>query len=619
MPRSHPLRPSSNAPATTSSSLGGLRRRPELIATWTYHRTESAVVVKDPVALTYHRMRPDEYFVLQCLDRCDSLEELCAAYEERFPETRVKTTEINDLVLHFHRLGLTISALPEQGSRLHEKWLREKNRRWKSQLSSVLFIRFPGVDPEPFLRRVYPCVRPLFHPIGFVLGGLVVAAGITILCSQWDRFTHEFPTLHQWMSLRAVVCLGVTIGSVKILHELGHAFVCKHFGGECHQIGPMLLVFTPALYCDTSDSWMLPDRYARASVGAAGMVTELLLASIATVVWASTGHSLVHYLAMNVMLVCSVSTVLFNANPLLRYDGYYILSDLCDVPNLGQKAQRSLRALLSRVLLGIPQAADARPSGNRFWLLSYAILAGVYRWALTAFILFWLLWMLRPYRLESIGRMLCLIAFSGLAVTSIQPVFQLLRHPGKRRQVKMARLAITASIFLAMLVASLIPLPSGESSVGKLTPRVETPIYVTTGGLLDRILVKTGEQVKQGQELAVLTNADVDLQLNQAASRVESQRVLVEALEASRIESLTSANELPAARTLLSELERQLDSRRARKDALRIKAPAAGTLVDAPTLEVAPSNEVSLANWSGRPTDQRNQGCRLDSGTEIFA
>ena len=117
------------------------------------------------------------------------------------------------------------------------------------------------------------------------------------------------------------------IGGTKVFHELGHALICKHFGGECHQIGPMLLVFTPALYCDTSDSWMLPSRWQRAAVGMAGVATEILLAAVATMVWVSTAPGLTHYIAMNVMLVCSVSTLLFNANPLLRYDGYYVLSD----------------------------------------------------------------------------------------------------------------------------------------------------------------------------------------------------------------------------------------------------------------------------------------------------
>ena len=126
------------------------------------------------------------------------------------------------------------------------------------------------------------------------------------------------------------------------MHEFGHGLSCKHFGGECHEIGVMLLVFTPCLYCNVSDSWMLPNKWHRAAIGAAGMYVELVLASIATFVWWFSQPGPFNYICLSVMFICSVSTVMFNANPLLRYDGYYILSDFLEIPNLRQKASTIL-------------------------------------------------------------------------------------------------------------------------------------------------------------------------------------------------------------------------------------------------------------------------------------
>lgn len=596
------------------------RKRPDLVATCTRHQHESAIVVKDPVALAYHRMRPDEYFVLEHLNGKRTLEELCDLYEAEHPGERVKAHEMNELLFRLHRLGLTVSDREEQGDRLIEKSRRERHQKWKGQLSGILFIKFPGVDPEPFLRRLYPYARFCFRPAAIVLFITMAIAALCLIVSHWTRFSHEFPSMQAWISFRAIATLAIVIGFVKVMHELGHAFTCKHFGGECHQIGPMLLVFTPALYCDTSDSWTLPNRFARASVGAAGIATEVVIASAATIVWANTGESsLIHYLAMNVMLVCSVSTLLFNANPLLRYDGYYVLSDLCDVPNLGQRSRTLLQATLGNLLFGVPDSySGVQDSRERFWLLCYAIAAAAYRWVLTALILGWLLWMLRPYRLESVGLTLCAVAVIGLITTSSRPLIHFMSHPGKGRQIRMGR-TLSTSLCLAIFIGIVfLPLPSGISVTGKLAPRKEIPVFVTTDGMLEEVFVEEDQPVEKGARLARLSNPELSLQVEQTRARVEKQRVLVEALKASQIQSATNANELPAAESLLAELTKQLQSREARFDALVIKAPDHGVLIQSPQRESQPSDTVSLATWSGLPTDSRNRGCLIESGTELF-
>lgn len=597
------------------------RKRPDLVIAHTRHKYDSAVVVKDPVAMKYHRMRPDEYFVLERLRPGATLQSLQRDYQREYAPEKVTLAELNALLFRFHSLGLTLSDSPEQGDRLLEKRRTDQNKRLTQHLSSVLFIRFPGVDPEPLLRKLYPVVRPLLSRVGLAMIAMTCLAALFTLASNWPRFLSEFPAMHQWIQLRAVLILAAVIGGTKILHEIGHAVVCKHFGSECHQIGPMLLVFTPALYCDTSDSWTLSNRFARAAVGMAGIGTEILLASLATLVWASTGPSLVHYLAMNIMVVCSVSTLLFNANPLLRYDGYYVLADLCDVPNLAPKSRGVLSRLAGRWFLGIKTDEDQSiGKRERFWLVIYALAALVYRWTLTLLILWFILLILRPYRLESVGWTLCLFAAGGLLLTTLRGPISFLRHPGQKRLIRMDRALKTGAVLAILIVTASLPLPWGESAEGRIVPHQEIPIYVATAGHLDQIQTLAGTNVQKDDPIARLVNPNVEFLFIKAQSRVSKQQELVDALSSSQLTLPDAANELPVAEAILVEFRRQLKTRQTRRDALLIRAPASGRLIAPPrrTTDVATMSDLRLASWNGDPTEPRNRGCFVQSGTELF-
>ncbi len=597
-----------------------MRCRADLIAVETIHKNESAIVVKDPVAMKYHRMRPDEYFVLQRLDGTRSLEQICDEYEERFAPQRVSAAELNRLLFRFHQSGLTISDVAMQGDRLADRRRKDRRQRMMQHISGVLFIRFPGVDPEPLLRRLYPLMRPLLGPLGMASAIALCLFSLLLFVTRWEQFSSEFPRMSHWLQLDSVLILAAVIGLTKVLHELGHAVTCKHFGGECHQIGPMLLVFTPALYCDTSDSWLLPSRWQRAAVGMAGIATEVFLAAVATIVWTATAPGLIHYLAMNVMLVCSVSTLMFNANPLLRYDGYYVLSDLCDVPNLAEKSRRLLAQRMSKLLLGVDrEPPEPMARSARFWMMTYGISAAVYRWGLTLLILWFVSIVLRPYRLESLGRVICLLAAGGLLFTLLRGPIHFLRNPAQRRLVQMKRTFLSMFVLAGLVVLACIPLPSGVNASGQILPRQETPIYITTAGRLESVAALPGSTVKKGDTVATLINDDIQLQYVRAKGRFESQQRIVDSIRRSQFDTPEAANELPAAKSLLEDLQRQLETRKSRLQALVIRAPASGTLIAAPKRPAQRANEYRLVAWSGYPTDPENQNCYLQPGTELMS
>ena len=226
-----------------------------------------------------------------------------------------------------------------------------------------------------------------------------------------------------------------------------HGLSCKHYGGECHEMGMMLLVFTPCLYCDVSDSWMLPNKWKRAAIGAAGMYVELILASIATYLWWWSHPGIFNQLCLDVMFVSSVSTLLFNANPLLRYDGYYILSDIIEIPNLRQKASTILGRLASKWCLGIKQPEDPfLPQRNLGLFALYAVASSIYMWIVTASIFFFVWNVFKPYRLEVLGRLLAAGAIWGLVVRPAYGMIKFFKVPGRRDEVKSFNLAITLAI-----------------------------------------------------------------------------------------------------------------------------------------------------------------------------
>ncbi len=607
------LKSSINRPLSVS-------RRRDLRVVKTRHRHSSAIVIKDPIAMRFHRLRPEEYFVLERLSTNETLQSLCDAFDRQFAPQRVTPAEMNSLVLRLHQCALTVSDSAGQGDSLSARRRRESLQKLKQHASSLLFIRFPGVDPEPLLRRLYPAVRPLLGRFGIAMAVSLVLAALILFASRWNDFSAEFPRITQWLRPDSMLILAMVIGLTKVCHELGHAIACKHFGGECHSIGPMLLVFTPALYCDTSDSWMLPNRLHRAVIGMAGMMTEILIASVATIMWANTASGLPHVFAMNVMVVCGISTVLFNANPLLRYDGYYVLSDLCDVPNLGETSKRLLSARMARLMFGVEGPVDDEfDAPARGMLMAYALAADAYRISLTVMILWMLSVMLRPYQLDSIGYLLCVVTGVGMITTMVRTPIRFLRNPAKRRRMKLRQslLTIIAVCFLGAFVC--YPFASTVTTPGRVVPRSEFPIYVTSAGKLIDMLAEPGDLVQKGQPIARLENATLVLEAEKLRGKVATQQGVVESLRHSQVTVPEAGNQLRVAESVLNDLEEQLRSRQLRVDGLTIAAPSSGRLIEAPRKPRAAHEEMTLASWSGTPSEKFNRRCYLETGTEIYS
>ena len=255
---------------SSSSRRLPIRMRPDLSARRQRYQGRLYWVVKDPVALQYFRFEEEEFTILEMLDGQSSLDELADEFERRFPPQSIRVEELQ-FIGTLHRSGLVITDSPGQGDQLKKRRDERKTKELQQRFTNVLAIKFKGIDPEWLLTFLYsfPPVRWFFSRTAFFLCCLLCLSAALLIGVQFDEFQSKLPAFNTFFSAQNWLLIGAVLGCTKILHEFGHGLSCKHFGGECHEMGVMLLVLTPCLYCNVSDSWMLPNKWHRAAIGAA--------------------------------------------------------------------------------------------------------------------------------------------------------------------------------------------------------------------------------------------------------------------------------------------------------------------------------------------------------------
>jgi putative peptide zinc metalloprotease protein len=604
--------------SSTTRSVG-LRKRGDLAVTRQLYQGQAWFVVKDPISLHYFRFRPEEYALLEMLDGEASLDTLKDQFEERFPPRRITVEELARFVSTLHRSGLVIGDRPGQGPQLFERRRQRKWKEWVAWISNVMALRFRGIDPDRILDRLDPWVGWIFSPPAIVAGVAFALSALLLVLVNFSVFRSKLPEFNEFFAAGNWLYLAIALGFTKVLHEFGHGLSCKHYGGECHEMGVMLLVFTPCLYCDVSDSWMLPSKWKRAAIGAAGMYVEVLLASLATYLWWNSNPGIFNQLCLDVMFVSSVSTIMFNANPLLRYDGYYILSDLLEIPNLRQKASTILGRLASKWCLGIKQPDDPfLPQRKLGWFALYAVASSLYMWFVTASIFLFVWNVFKPYRLETLGRILAAGAIWGLVIRPTHGMIKFLRVPGRRDEVKAVNLLVTCLVAgLVAAAVALIPLPQRVWCPAELRPRGAETVYVPVTGRVESILVKPDAEVRQGQELVILTSRELDLEIAELEGRRVQAQTRLESLQRERFSDPDAALEIGTVEETLKSVLEQLERKQRDRAELVLKAPRGGVVLPAQSVAARPDPTGRLTGWSGHPLDERNLGATFTPGTVV--
>lgn len=591
--------------------------RPDLVVQRQTWQGRDYWLIKDPLTLKYFRFEQEEFAILESLDGIASSEEVRERFEQRFAPQRINATELQTLLANLHRSHLVIADAAGQGDQLLARHHERARKAWLGTLGNLLAIRFRGVDPDRLLTWLAGCGWLFSVPAALCAAALVLSA-LALLAAEFDVFRARLPGFQAFFAVRNWLLLAVTLAVTKVLHEFGHGLACKRFGGECHEMGVMLLVGTPCLYCNVTDAWMIPSKWRRAAIGAAGMYVELILAAICTFVWWFSQPGLVNHLCLNVMFVSSVSTLLFNGNPLMRFDGYYILSDLLEIPNLRQKATAVIQRKLGSWILGLGESRDPfLPVRGRWLFALYAVASSIYGW-LVSFSIFWFLYrVLQPYGLAIVGQLLGVMMIVSLVVVPLVRLARFLLQPARAQQMNKTRAAVALAIIAAAVVGGLsIPLPHYIACSLEVQTRGATSVYVDVPGQVKLVHLAAGF-VEAGQTLVELDDIDARLAEQRLAGQRDQLAARVDSIRQRAHTDDDALLELAHAEQSLAAIEIQLARRREELAKLTIRAPIAGLLTPPPTRPAEQGPRTHLAAWSGRPLDACNVGAHLEASTLI--
>jgi putative peptide zinc metalloprotease protein len=602
--------------ASSTSRPLALRMRADLEVVQQEWQGRSCWVIKDPLALKYFRFEEEEYSLLTWLDGKTSLDELRERFERQFTPQKLATAQLQHLLTQLHRSNLIVSLAPGQGEALRERHVQRERKKFWATFSNPLAMRFRGIDPDRLLTWLDGRFGWLFSPLAISLVLLFGLSALLLLAAQWQEFRGRLPQFREFFAVSNWLLLAVIMSLVKVLHEFGHGVACRRYGGHSHELGLMLLVFTPCLYCNVTDSWVIRSKWKRAMIGAAGMYVELLLAATCTWIWWFTQPGLLHHLCLNTMFVCSVSTLMFNANPLMRYDGYYILCDLLEIPNLRQKANSLVRSKLAAWCLGMKENPDPfLPARGQVWFVVFAVASTLYGWFVTFSVLWFLTQVFKPYGLEVLGQGLVLLSLLAMLVMPGWKLVQTLRTPGRRGKMKTSRVLVTSAALASVLAAAcFIPLPHTITCAVLLQPRGAEAIYVEVPGEVTHVWTSQGF-VQQGQPLVQMRNLDAEIAAQKLRAQRDALLAKIDGLRQRAHADPQALLDLAHTEEALATLDTQLAQREAELQKLLVLAPFSGQLLPPPEKQPAPANRVTLASWEGRPLSARNLGAYLDKGT----
>lgn len=574
-------------------------------------------VIKDPVGLKYHRLQAEQYQVLKLLDAERSLEQIRDELQKQFPTLHLTLSDVQNLITDLHKKGLVRGERRGQGASLLKQHKKERAQRLMKLFKNLLYLRLPGWDPETTLTWMYPYFRWMFHPVTVAFCMMFVVSSWLLLGTQFETFRGRLPEFQQFFGWPNLIYLWVTMGIAKIIHEFGHGLSCKHFGGECHEMGVMLLVFSPCLYCDVSDSWLLKNKWHRIMIAAAGMYIEIILSAIAVYVWWNTRPGMLHHLALNTFFVTTITTVIFNANPLMRFDGYYMMSDFLEIPNLRPKADKLLRESFAWYCLGIESRPDPfMPETGRAWFVIYAISAWLYRWVILFGITMFLYTVLKPYGLQSIGIALAVVSIAGILTGMVTNTYKIIAAP-RIEPLSYPKVTATLLILTALIAGGLaIPIPWHLESAFLVEPLDAQAVYNNTPGQLAEFLVKPGEDVVEGQLLARLTNPELDDE-----RRLLLNQIKVQEREIDLQKALDDLKQLQVAEEKMLSLNEKLESLENRIRDLEVVAPISGIVVAPPKTPKPDREQIeqALGQWYGSPLDDKNKGAFFAERTHLLS
>ena len=545
--------------------IAGLKPRLRGHVQWYCHHYRGVAwwLLQDPASGQHYKLSDSAHRFLQRLDGESTLDQVFEALSTN-ADTPHKE-EILTLMTRLQMADLLQFAGPFDPATLFQRWQQQRNKSRRNAWLRPLAVRLPLMDPSRLLDSLMPWVHPLFRRLSFIVWcGFILLAVLLGPQYQTELVMHGSSRFLDPINL---LLLWLLYPLVKGLHELGHALVIRNWGGTVRELGIMFLVFVPLPYVDGSAATAFQDKHRRMLVGAAGIMVELLLAAMAMFLWLTVQPGLLRDLAFNVMVIGGVSTLLFNGNPLLRFDGYYVLADSIEIPNLATRSQQYYRYLGKRYLLGMSEiASPVIARGERAWFLFYGAASICYRIFISLVIALYVAGKFFVFGL--------LLALYVVITQLLLPLLRVLHYLIRDRVLKGRRTrAVTVgfSTITALLVILLIvPVPANTVAEGILLTPKESIIRAAGSGEVAAVLKTPGELLKKGEVLVRLVDTELDMQQRVLEARAHE---LQARLERASLQDQVKAGIL---REQLEELaEKQQDLQR-KLDNLIVTNPSAG-------------------------------------------
>ncbi len=548
------------------------------------YRGQPWVVLEDAYAHRFFRITPEAHDFLLTLHQGVTVDAAWQAYLRAHPQRAPGQEEVVQLLSQLHVSNLLHFSDGANSIEIDRRAREVRSKELRNKLMSFLYFRMPIWDPDDALTAMDKALRAVPMWLMVLVCLAVAVAGGSAVVADWHLVGDRAQGAFAWANLPWLyLCMAV----MKVVHEICHGLVCKRYGGSVHTFGLMFLVTTPLPYVDTTASWAFPNKWHRMLVSSAGMLADLFMAGLGALVWAATGPGLVNSLAFNVMLIGSVSSLLFNGNPLLRFDAYYVLADALDIPNFYQKSQQYWFYLADRYLLGSHAArSPVDVSSERKWFLMYAPVSLVYRLIVSyAIVLFVMdLWL-------GLGLVMLVLTVYMLLLA---PAWKGLNHLfGAQVQAHRWR-AWTGAGGLAGAVAVLVfavPWPHSIMAQGVVQMSRFSVLYAPIDARLERAVLGHGQTVASGTPL---------MWFDATALRLDMEQTLRERDELLALERAALSRQVVDLQPLVEQRlakEQRLLELQSRLSKAVVRAPHAGRYV---ALEGA-----------------ERQGAWLSQGTEV--
>jgi putative peptide zinc metalloprotease protein len=515
------------------------------------YRKQVWYVVQDQTGGRFHRLSPGAYALVTEMDGKQTVQSLWQRANTSGTGDACTQSEVVDLLVQLHGADLLQVDTNPDSAALFERYKKKRSQTLRQWLMNPMSLKLPLLDPDAFLSRWAPSLAWCFDKRGGLLWLLTVLPALVLAGQHWGELTNNLSD--QVLSSSNLMVMACVFPFVKLLHELGHGFAAKHWGGAVHEMGVMFLVFAPLPYVEASSSAAFPSKYRRAAVAAAGMLVELFVAALALYVWLLSEPGVVRAVAFNVMLIAGISTLVVNGNPLLRYDGYYILADLIEMPNLAQRGQKYLAYLWDRYVFGVHDLDPPHESkSEKRWLVAYTPLAWCYRTFVTVTII---IFVAGEFFFFGV-----LLALWGLVTLIGLPLWKAWRHvttsPNLQRRRQRALRLSAALVGGLLLLLFALPVPLRTQAEGVVWLPDQAIVRAGGNGFFVRWLVQPGSRVHQGDPLFVLEDSLLATELDVARAKTAEAEARHRAEQFSDpVKASLSERQLEQERTVLQRLE----------------------------------------------------------------